>query len=178
MRIERPFTGRSNLYAGQAGVLVIDVDAIVAVNAVDELITLATLPAWRAVQEGEMIGTVKIIPFAVPEDLLERAVAAGGAAGSLSVAPFHAWRVGVISTLLPGLKPSVVRKTVTALQHRLDLARATCCRRFGDAPPRGTLADALSQLAGQDLDMIVVFGASAITDRRDVIPGAIKAAGR
>jgi molybdenum cofactor cytidylyltransferase len=108
VRIEKPFTGRSNLYAEAAGVLVIDVGGVDAVNAVDESITIATLPAWKAVQEGEMIGTVKIIPFAVPSSLLDGAVAASGE-GVLRVAPFAPMKVGVVSTLLPGLKASVVR---------------------------------------------------------------------
>jgi molybdenum cofactor cytidylyltransferase len=35
-------------------------------NAVDEAITVATLPAFKSVVEGEMIGTVKIIPTRCP----------------------------------------------------------------------------------------------------------------
>ena len=37
----------------------------------------------------------------------------------MSVAPFRPLRIGVISTLLPGLKPSVVAKTLKALETRL-----------------------------------------------------------
>ena len=56
VRVERAFTGRANLFAEQAGVLVVDVAAIDRVNAIDEAVTFATLPAFRAVEEGEMIG--------------------------------------------------------------------------------------------------------------------------
>ena len=62
VRVERPFTGRSNLYSEVAGVLVVRRALIDGMNAVDESITVATLPEWRAVVPGEMIGTVKIIP--------------------------------------------------------------------------------------------------------------------
>src|SRR3954471_4783013 len=64
-RVDRAFTGRANLFAESAGVLVVDKDAIDRLNQVDESITFATLPAYKPVVAGEMIATVKIIPFAV-----------------------------------------------------------------------------------------------------------------
>ena len=65
VHVDRAFTGRANLFAQAAGVLVVDKDAIDRLNRVDEAITLATLPAFKPVVAGEMIATVKIIPFAV-----------------------------------------------------------------------------------------------------------------
>jgi len=177
VRVERPFTGRSNLFAEHAGVLVVDPAAIGAINGIDESITIATLPAFRAVEEGEMVGTVKIIPFAVPHDLLDRACAAAGAVAPVRVAAFRPLRVGVVSTLLPGLKPSVVRKTVGVLQGRLGPAGAAIVADRETPHEAGALADALSGLTPDGVDLIVVFGASAITDRRDVIPQALERAG-
>src|SRR6202161_4251658 len=65
VHIDRAFTGRANLFAETAGVLVVGKDAIDRLNRVDEAITFATLAAYKPVVAGEMIGTVKIIPFAV-----------------------------------------------------------------------------------------------------------------
>ena len=75
-RARRPaFTGRCNLFADEAGVLVVDKDAIDALNRVDEAITFATLAAYKPVVAGEMIATVKIIPFAVSEAARKAALA-------------------------------------------------------------------------------------------------------
>lgn len=65
LRPEAPFTGRCNLFAEAAGVFVAEPAGIDAVNAVDEAITVATLPSFRPVAAGEMVATVKIIPYAV-----------------------------------------------------------------------------------------------------------------
>src|SRR2546423_6523701 len=65
VHVERAFTGRANLFAQSAGVLVVDKPAIDDLNLIDEAITFATLPAFKPVVAGEMIATVKIIPFAV-----------------------------------------------------------------------------------------------------------------
>ena len=65
MRVEAPFTGRSNLYAEAAGLLVVDRAAIDRLNRIDPAITVATLPEFAVVEPGRMVATVKIIPFAV-----------------------------------------------------------------------------------------------------------------
>jgi molybdenum cofactor cytidylyltransferase len=178
VRVERPFTGRANLFAQAAGVLLVDKGVIDAVNAVDEAITAATLPAFKPVVLGEMIATVKIIPYAVPRPLLERALAVIEAGGEiLRVAPYVRSRVGVISTMLPGLKPSVVKKTLDVFGGRLAPAQAAIVAERRVPHEADALTRDLEQLAALDTDMIVVFGASAVADRRDVIPAAIEAAG-
>src|SRR5262249_56216716 len=44
VHVDRAFTGRANLFAHTAGILVVDKDAIDRLNRLDEPITLATLP--------------------------------------------------------------------------------------------------------------------------------------
>ena len=175
LRLDKPFTGRCNLFAEVAGVFVADAAMIDRVNDVDERVTIATLPPYRTVVPGEMVATVKIIPFAAPRALLEDCVARARGA-PLGVSPFHPLRVGVVSTLLPGLKPSVIEKTLRVLEARIAPAKATISRELRVPHEIPALAAALADLA-PGCDLLIVFGASAITDRRDVIPAAIEAAG-
>ncbi len=65
VHVDRAFTGRANLFAESAGVLIVDKDAVDRINRVDEAITMATLSAYKPVIPGEMIATLKIIPFGV-----------------------------------------------------------------------------------------------------------------
>jgi molybdenum cofactor cytidylyltransferase len=44
------------------------------------MITLATVPGWQRVVEGTMVGTVKIISYAVDGAALEAACASGAGA--------------------------------------------------------------------------------------------------
>jgi molybdenum cofactor cytidylyltransferase len=174
--VEAPFTGRSNLYAETAGILVIDVDAINGLNAVDEAMTAATLPAYKPVVAGEMVGTVKIIPYAISEVLLQQGIERAGKS-ALRIAPYARRRVGVVSTTLPGLKPSVIDKTLAVLGRRLEPAGARITQDRRVPHEAAALAQELISQAGSDTDLIVIFGASAIADRRDVIPSAIEMAG-
>src|ERR1700690_35894 len=120
VRADRAFTGRCNLFAQSAGVLVVDKDAIDRLNRIDEAVTLATLPGFKPVVDGEMIATVKIIPFAVAAKARDQAVAeAAKAKPVIRVASYKVRKVGVVSTLLPGLSPKVVDKTLKITMTRL-----------------------------------------------------------
>ena len=111
VRADRAFTGRCNLFAERAGVLVVDKETIDRLNRIDEAVTLATLSAYKPVVDGEMIATVKIIPFAVAKAARDRAVAeADKAKPVIRIAPYTVRKIGVVSTLLPGLSPKVDRQ--------------------------------------------------------------------
>lgn len=172
VNVERAFTGRSNLFAARAGVLMVDRAAVDSINRVDESITFATLPAFKAVVPGEMIATVKIVPFGIESGLCEMAVAAARS-GSMSVAPYKIKRVGVVSTQLPGLAPKVIEKTLRVTTERLAPADASIIAERRVPHEEAALAAAIRELLGLGAELVIVFGASAIADRRDVIPAAV-----
>jgi molybdenum cofactor cytidylyltransferase len=176
VHIDRAFTGRANLFAQVPGVLVVDKDAIDRLNRVDEAITFATLPAFKPVVAGEMIATVKIIPFAVAKSARDAALA-GVKQPLLRVAPYRVRKVGVVSTLLPGLAPKVIEKTLKITAERLAPAGATIVAERRVPHERAALARALDEVLKAGAELAIVFGASAIADRRDVIPSALEAIG-
>jgi len=176
VHIDRAFTGRANLFAQVSGVLVVDKDAIDRLNRVDEAITFATLPAFKPVVAGEMIATVKIIPFAVAKSARDAALA-GVKQPLLRVAPYRIRKVGVVSTLLPGLAPKVIEKTLKITAERLAPAGATIVAERRVPHERAALARALDEVLKAGAELAIVFGASAIADRRDVIPSALEAIG-
>ena len=178
VRVDRAFTGRANLFAQEAGVLVVDKDAVDRLNEVDESITFATLPAYKPVVAGEMIATVKIIPFAVPIAQRDAALAVVRARAPLiRVAPYRIRKIGVVSTLLPGLAPKVIDKTLRVTEERLAPAGARIVAERRVPHEQGALAAAIEEVLAAGAELVIVFGASAIADRRDVIPAAVEAVG-
>lgn len=175
VRIDEAFTGRANLFAERAGILLAAKAAIDRVNAIDEAITFATLPAFSAVAEGQMIATAKIIPFAVDSASHEAAVAAAKSAGGLvRVAPYRIRKIGVISTRLPGLAEKVIEKTLKVTRERLAPAGAEIVAEKRIDHDSKRLGDAIREVLGTGAELVLIFGASAIADRRDVIPAAIE----
>lgn len=178
VQCEPPFTGRANMIAEAGGVLVVDAAAIDAVNRIDPGITIATLENHRRIEAGRMVATVKIIPFAVAEAAVAAAETALRRAGAVvRVAPFASRRVAVVSTMLPTLKPKTVDKTIAVLGKRLEGTGAEIVADERVEHDAGSLADALRRVAERRPDIVLVFGASAIVDRRDVIPAAVEKAG-
>jgi molybdenum cofactor cytidylyltransferase len=176
VRVDRAFTGRANLFAEHAGILVVDKTGIDELNVVDEAITLATLPAFKPVVPGEMIATVKIIPFAV-NTAARSAVLAIAKPNFVRIAPYKVRKVGVISTMLPGLSGKVVDKTLKITRERLAPAGAAIVAERRVPHDQKELARALDEVLKEGVELVVVFGASAIADRRDVIPAAVEAVG-
>jgi len=178
VHVERAFTGRANLFAESAGVLVVDRAAVDALNRVDDSITLATLPAFAPVVAGKMIATVKIIPFAVSQAARDAAlVAAAQAQPLVRVAPYRVRRLGIVSTVLPGLADKVIEKTLRITAERIAPAGAHIVAERRVPHETAALAVAIQEVLDAGAELVIVFGASAIADTRDVIPAAIEAVG-
>lgn len=169
-------TGRVNLHAERAGVFTVDAALIDAINAVDPAITVATLAQHAPVRAGQMVATVKIIPYAVGGAVLNRAVGACRTGPVFAVHPYRAAAVAVIQTTLPSVKASVLDKTLKVTRERLERSgsRVTVEQRVPHAA--AAVAEAVHQAAAT-ADLVVVFGASAVSDFDDVVPAAIRAAG-
>jgi len=165
--------GRANLIAATDGLFRLDPRTVDAVNAVDEGITLGTLSPMTRVAAGEVVATVKLIPFAVPRASLAAAVAA---AEPLAVAAFAPLRSRLIQTRLAATSAKMLARTdavtrarVVALGGSLDPAWEEC--------PHAAAALATCLAAQPDDAILLIAGASATADRHDVIPAAIVAAG-
>ena len=174
-----PFTGRANLHATRRGLLLVDRARLDRVNLVSEALTVATLDPFALVEAEGMAATVKIIPFAVREAELTACIdAAAGPDPLLRIAPLAGRAAGLIQTVLPGTKTSILDKTAAATRARLEalqsalIADRRCPHRIED------LTSAIRDIvAAERPGLLLISGASAITDRRDVIPAAIERAG-
>jgi molybdenum cofactor cytidylyltransferase len=178
MRATEAATGRVNLVAEAAGLLAVDAARLDRLNRVDESITVATLPPFARVAAGDMLATIKIIPFAAPGAAVEAAEAIAHEGGPLlSLHPFVPRPVGLVMTRLSGMKESILDATEAVTRARVSALGATLlpARRVGHA--EAELAEALRALAAEGARILLVSGASAVVDRRDVCPAGIVSAG-
>ena len=180
-------TGRTNLYAAERGLALIDAARVDAINAIHESITIATLAPYELVERRQMLATVKIIPFAAPAPAVRQAAEVAKALTAstpkaarpalVSVAPFTPKKVALISTSIPGMKTSLLDKNRAVLASRVEALESTIAfetRCAHDTEPvRGAIHEALAA----NPDIVMIFGASATTDRADAVPAGIMAAG-
>lgn len=175
VRMGEAATGRANLYAERRGLLDFDPAQLDAVNLVDEALTVGVLPRRSVVEANTMVGTVKVIPFAVPEALVERCRAA--ISDLLTVRAFVPRRAGLVMTELPGVHDRQLERAAHAQQVRIRYLGGKVVRTTRCEHTERDVADAVRRMHDEGLNPILVLGASAIVDRGDVVPQGIVQAG-
>ena len=172
-----PYTGRCNLHAAVRGLVQVDAERIDRLNLLDEAIAIGTLPQHAVVRQGQVLATVKIIPFAVPASLIEacREIASGGPL--LRVAELKPHRAALIMSELPGMKESIFHGTVAATRHRLESLGSRLALVLRCTHERATLESMLRQALAAGCDVVLVSGATVAKDRNDIAPSAVTAVG-
>lgn len=178
LRESAPFTGRANLFATQMGLTLVDSQRIARLNAIDEGLTIATVPPFERVTAAQMVATIKIITFAVPEASVAKAEAIARETGpTIRVAPLQRKTAGLVMTRMGSTKPNVLEKRRAAIENRLTALGS----KLGpvDIVPHEEVAvkAAIQKMRAAGSDPIILFAASAIVDRGDVIPAALVEAG-
>lgn len=173
------FTGRVNLTAGIDGLLRLDAETIHRVNLIEEAVTVATLEPWSVVAAGQMIATVKIIPFAVARDAFQSVMSVLDVADGpvFDIVPIKKKLVGLIQTELPETRRAVLDKTRRITEQRIAAIGGSISDERRCRHREEVLLEEVTALHRKGCDPILIVGASAIVDRRDVIPRAIELAG-
>lgn len=164
-----PFTGRVNLIAERPGVVCLDVAAIHAANAVDPMITVATVAQHHQIHAGGMIATVKIIAYGVPRAALERAAEVARGAVRLAVAQYQS--ASLIITDVPGGPGTKGAEAIAARVAGLgmEMVETVIC-----AHDEADLCAAIKAAQG---DIVLILTASATSDPYDTAPEALRRAG-
>ncbi|PCJ04967.1 MAG: molybdopterin biosynthesis protein [Rhodobacteraceae bacterium] len=170
VRISGAGAGRVNLYAETCGVVQLDPARLQAVNEVDPMISIATVPNWHRVDQGGMIATIKIISYAVPQAAVQRAGEVAGGALKI-IAPVYG-SATLIETRVNADAPSDKgRAAMAGRLHRMGL----------ELSPRVVVPHREEELAQAIMDapgeLVLILTGSATSDPRDVAPQALRVAG-
>jgi molybdenum cofactor cytidylyltransferase len=172
------FTGRCNLFAEETGLLLVDAAAVDGVNGVDEAITVATLADRAVVTPKQIIATVKIIPFAVAKSRLDQVAALlAERPGALRVAAFRRLRAGLVQTRLAGTREPVLDKAAGVIAQRMASVGGRLVAERRCAHTAVAVGECIEALLQAGAGVVLIVGASAVVDRRDVVPSGIVAAG-
>lgn len=172
-------SGRANLLSDETGILRIDVERLAQINE-HEGITLATLMTHSPVQPRQMVATVKIIPYAVPESIVSRVEAIADGSPVVRVDALPARSVGMI---LSG-STSIHQRLLTdfsPLHERIEALGSSINRTdfvaLEDESDEAGLAQMLKEHVTSGIQMILLAGETAIMDRHDILPRAVERAG-
>ena len=169
LRLSVAATGRVNVIADLPGLAALDVAALHAVNRIDPMITVATVPDLHRMDAGGLVATIKIIAYAVPRAHLDAACAAGQAAIALHRPVID--RVALIETRIGR---DLGDKGMRSLKTRLDRLGTGFAGRTIVNHDAQAIADALKSA---DVPLVCILTGSATSDLHDTAPEGLRQAG-
>lgn len=173
----KAYTGRCNLHATQRGLVTVDAGIIDRINAIDEAVTIATLPPLAAARAGAVVATVKIIPLAVGREHIDRCAELARQGTAFGLLPYARKRAALIVTEQAGDPAKNYATAVTSSRRRIEdlgshLGLVQRCAHRRDA-----VVLALRETLAAACDLVMIAGATVPKDRADTIPSAVVAAG-
>ncbi len=167
--------GRVNLFATIPGVLRIRVDAVTAFNRVSEAAAISTLPDFRRVAPGRLVATVKVIPFAIAEDIVSRAERTISCESpAMCVHSVRIRSAALLVTRGEWTPNSLAARGIDAVRGRLQSLGIPLASAREVSHAQEPLAEALAESSAE---LLLVLGDTVTSDRGDVVPSAIRRAG-
>jgi len=163
------FTGRVNLVATGPGIVNLQVERLIALNSVDPMISFATVPNYQQMQKGGLVGTVKIISYAVDGEKLRSACALGSAA--IKILPPQLKTASLVVSQNANRNDD---KGISAIKTRLDALGITLEQVVTTEHEIDPMAKALGSLKSE---LLLILTSSATSDPNDTAPAAVRAAG-
>jgi molybdenum cofactor cytidylyltransferase len=173
-------SGRANLLSREIGILRIDVERLAQINAC-EGITLATLTTHSPVPPRQIVATVKIIPYALPESVVSQVeTIASGDSRVVRVDALPSRSVGMILSGSPSIHERLL-SDFAPLRDRIERLGSSVTRTdfvaLEDESDEADLAEMLQQQIASGIGMILLAGETAIMDAHDIVPRAVERAG-
>lgn len=172
--------GRLNLSAQCSGLLMVDRTRIDALNRVNESIAIATLGELAMARKGQIVATIKVIPFATDQRHIatcQKIVTATGVDKLLSILPFRPLKAVLLQTWRADTKESILAKTEALTAKRMADVGGSLISSHLCPHDIENVRQNLAAILDQRPDIILIAGASAVSDRLDVVPAAIERTG-
>ena len=180
LRLSGASTGRVNLIATVLGIFRFSGDRLRSVNG-SEGVPVASLASQAVVRPGQTVATVKVIPYAVPEEEVARAEAIAREGGPLlRVDGLVPRRVGLVISGSPSVRAQLTEGFTPLVERVAALGSEVVERAYvtlEDEKGEEALATTLRRQRELPVDLILLAGETAIMDRHDITPRAVERAG-
>ncbi len=181
IQVTRPNVGRVNLLAETWSVLRVDASQLSRINAC-EGVSLATLPSHTVVQARKIVATVKVIPFALPENLVHQAeMIAGESDPVIQLFPLRSRVVALVLSSSQYSTTRVLRDFIPPLKERVESLGSRIQTvdfvPLEDEAGELALTKTIQDRVTEGAEIIILAGETAIMDRYDIAPRAVERAG-
>ena len=175
LALSEPSEGKVNLTAMHDGLLTIKEELLLHINMIEDIVA-ATRNTGRPVKQGDIVAGVRVIPLVIDEKKLKAVEEIAKNSEIVAVAPFHAYKVGVITTGSEVYYGRIQDKFGPVVQAKVEEFGCQVIRHILVPDDADQIAQAVRSLAAHGAELILTTGGMSV-DPDDVTPGGIKQAG-
>ena len=174
---EEASTGRVNFRTPALGVVRYNRELIKKINLVDESIAFSIVEHNQLLAKNDLIATLKIIPFFVSKIYVEQVVTLLSKYEIFKIHRLEEKKVEFIQTYYDWQKRSIFKATSNVTRSRLDALGCLLEKETLIPHDHESLCSEIKSSLDSGAQVLLISGASAITDRSDYIPKAILSVG-
>ncbi len=175
LRLTEPKEGRINALAACQGLVVVDVERLLAINNLGQ-VTFATIHTMQEVAEGQSVAGARVVPLLADEaqvEAVERLCAAGPI---ISVRPFQSFSIGLVTTGSEIYHGRIQDKFGPVLREKFGRLGSRILDQTLTSDDEAMTSGAIRDFIARGADMVVVTGGMSV-DPDDRTPASIRAAG-
>ena len=175
--IESASTGRVNFKSRSLCLVRYKRDLIKKVNLVDESIAFSIVEHNQLLAKNDLIATLKIIPFFTKKKYVDQVISILANNELFKTHSLNKKEVSLIQTTFEWQKKSMFKATSTVTRNRLEALDCSLNEEKLIRHDYKVLCSEIRSSIKSGIDILLISGASAITDRSDYIPKAILSEG-
>ena len=174
---ESASTGRVNFKSRSLCLVRYERSLIKEVNLVDESIAFSIVEHNQLLAKNDLIATLKIIPFFTKKKYVDQVISILSKNELFKTHRLNKKEVSLIQTFFEWQKKSMFKATSTVTKNRLEALECSLNEEKLIRHDYNVLCSEIRSSIERGIDILLISGASAITDRSDYIPKAILSEG-
>ncbi len=165
--------GRADIYANINGVLNLNIQSLFKINSDFQNIAVSTLKNYSFVTRGQLVGNVKILPYALNKKDILKITKNYSIKKIFNLSKKTIQKVAIIFSA-NNIKNTNKEKLLKAVNSRLDKFSLCVNYEFFCKHNHKSLSVELKKVLKRNIDLILIYGETSISDINDVVPRSIK----
>ncbi|MFT6497506.1 MAG: molybdenum cofactor cytidylyltransferase [Alphaproteobacteria bacterium] len=174
LKVSLAFNGRTRIYAEKDSIFLVNKSIVDQINQMDESIAISTLNDQDIAYKNDLVLSVKIITYSISNLLLNQVLDLIKKNWVIFLKPFHPLSLAVIYTKSKNQKESLINNAKKTLSKRIEEFNSTISEIHECSHEYNEIKNAIDTVKKANIDLIVIFSASSVSDRRDIVPQAIE----
>ena len=175
VKLEKVVNGRADFYSNINGMLKFDFDIITKINFEYEDVAISLLKSESIVKKNQLIGNVKIIPYAIKKNKYDKIINRNLYSNLLSVIKPSIKKISlVLSSNDSDEKQS--KKIIKSINARLSKFNLIVDLVLYNKHTKEDILNSLLKLKKINTDLILFYGSTSIVDKNDIFPNSLKKA--